>query len=112
MDGPELSALFTDAENDPSPEFRIEADRASPRRTVDAVRALVEVQRALGVPGAKKVEIEISEGRATRSAMERVAGKDESLDAILRGADFQTATVNRVAGTNTHVTIRTPRPFK
>jgi hypothetical protein len=112
MDGAELSALFSKAESDPSPEFRIEADPATPRHTVDAVRTLVEVERALGTQGVKKVEFAFESGRPIRVEIERIVEEGKSAEEILGEAAHQTLTVKRHAGRNVLVSARVSRLLK
>lgn len=112
MDGPELSALFTEAEKDPVPEFRIEADPATPRHTVDAVRTLVEVERALKTQGVKRVEFAFESGRPIRVEIERIVEEGKSPEEILGEAEHQTLTVKRFAGRNVHVRTRVSRLLK
>jgi hypothetical protein len=112
MDGPELSALFTEAEKDPAPEFRIEADPATPRHTVDAVRTLFEVERALRTQGIKRVEFAFESGRPIRVETERIVEEGKSVEEILGEDAHQTLTVKRHAGRNVRVSARVSRLLK
>ncbi len=113
MDDVSTKKMLAEAEDDPAPRFEFAADPANPRRTVDAVRAAMEVDRALRASKTGSVEIGVRTGRLVSVCVET---KEEiptaqSIDALVEKCEFQTVSVTRAFG-RTRLTVREHRPLR